>query len=102
MKTSHPIRILVLESDSSLSTPAQEILQAQAALRIFDVVVVSNLRELFREIDDHDADVILIDLDPAADPELVGLSRLHEAVLETPVVALLADKNQKHALSVLE
>lgn len=100
--SSRPVRILLIETDSSLSALAGNILQATATCRMFHFTAVPNLNEAFREINKESPDILLIDIDPDDEPELGPLCRLHEYAAHTPIVALLDDRHQTSALALLQ
>ncbi len=99
---SRPTRILLLETDAELSSPLQQLLQTKENLKLFHTISVSHLSEAFREMDSAHPDIIIMDMDPEDDPELPALMRLHQYAPQAPIVALLADRHQAHALKVLE
>lgn len=98
---SQPIRILLLETDTALAAPITEIFHAKGAIRLFSLTVVATLKEAFDEINRQSPDVILADLDPEEEPELVAITRLHQEVPQTPVVAVIADEHKTRALHLL-
>lgn len=100
--SSHPIRILLIETESALSTVVVNVLLTGAALRLFEVKSVPNLKQAFQAIDAGPFDVILLELDPGADPELSPLTRLHQHAPHIPLVALLSDRHQAIALRIRE
>lgn len=99
---SRPTRILLLESDSALAGPLQALLQSPENIRLFHTIAVTHLSEAFREMDSAHPDLIVMDLDPEDDPDLISLTRLHQYAPLAPIVALLADRHQSKALAVLE
>jgi len=96
-----PIRILLLETNGHLSSPVSKILQNRSALKLFDLTTVSTLGEAFREMDKDPAEIVLMEIDPEDDPEMISLIRLHASHPHAPVVALLVDRHQASALDVL-
>jgi len=102
LNPSSPIRILLIETDPALSAPVQHILLERLALRLFDLTTVGTLAEAYREMIKASFDLVVMDLDPKADPDLVPLVRFREVAPQTPVVVLLADKHQARALDVLQ
>ncbi len=102
MNPSSPIRILLIESEPALTAPIQHILLERLALRLFDLTAVSTLQEAYREMIKGSFDLVLMDLDPKEDPELVPLARFRDVAPDMPVVAVLADRHQAKALDVLQ
>lgn len=99
---SRPIRLVLHETDRPLSLAVQNILQTRALRPLFDLTVVSTLSGLFLELDRSAADIVLLDLDPAEDPEFVSLARLRSHAEGTLVVALLEDAHAAVALNLLD
>ncbi len=91
-----------METDKSLVTPIVNILHARAALRLFDLFVVSTLNEAFREIEKETPDIVLMDVDPSDDPEMMPLARLHKSTPHVPIVAILADTHHGSALTTIQ
>lgn len=102
MNQASPVRILLIETDPALAAPIQHILLERLALRLFDLVSVRNLAEAYREMIKGSFDLVVMDLDPKDDPDLVPLARFREVAPATPVVVLLADRHQSRALEVLQ
>lgn len=100
----HPalIRVLFIETDAALSTPLFELLQTEPVCSQFEIVSFPQLSSAFQEIDRQSPALILLDLDPADDPDCSTLVRLKKNIGDIPVVALLSDKHQSLALKTLE
>lgn len=96
------IRVLLFETDSLLSAEANRVLHGKTALKLFHVITVSSLDTAYRVIEKEKVDMILLDLNPTDDPELVPLTRLRAHTPHLPVVALLHDEDQNNVLNVLD
>jgi len=96
-----PVRILLVETDTTLTTPVHNILLARQLIPSFDFTAVKSLAAAFQEIDRCRFELIVMDLDPKEDPSMSSLARMREVDAQTPVIALLADRNGSRALDVL-
>ncbi len=91
----------MIESDTALTTPVHNILLARQLIPSFDFTSVKSLGGAFQEIERRRFELIVMDLDPKEDPTLSALARLREVDADTPVIALLSDRNGARALDVL-
>lgn len=97
-----PFRVIMLETARPLSAAAQNILYGKAARPFFDLRVVHDVRSVFQELEQNNVDLVMVDVDPHADPDLGALARLQQYAPHTPVVVLLEDAHQAQTLNVLE
>lgn len=67
-----------------------------------DCSIVPHLAAAFREMESNPPDVIIMDLDPADEPDLPLLVRLKAGAPEIPAVALLSDTHAALALKTAE
>ena len=100
--SSRPIRLLLLETDRSVSAQVQNLLQTRALRKELDLTAVATLVDLFHEVDKAGADAVLLDLDPRDAADFVPLQRLRAQAPEIPVIALLPDGSESRALEALE
>ena len=96
-----PVRILLIETDVALCAPIPNLLLAGPSAKFFDFISVTTLAAAYRRLEAQPIDLILMDLDPREDPELSPLTRLRSVDPETPVVAILTERNKTAALEVL-
>ena len=99
---SRPVRLLLVETDAALVARFVSQLESAPDARAFSLSVIPHLAAAFREMENAGADLIVMDLDPSEDPGLTILTRLKAGSPDVPVVALLADIHQNHALQILE
>jgi diguanylate cyclase (GGDEF)-like protein/PAS domain S-box-containing protein len=96
-----PIRVLFLETTSSLSTVLSNVFYAKAMRYFFDLASVSTVADAMAEIERNLPELLFLDVDPEEDPGLVSLSRLHKQLPHLTIVAALADRHQAHKSAVL-
>jgi diguanylate cyclase (GGDEF)-like protein/PAS domain S-box-containing protein len=95
------IRVLFLETTSSLSTRLSNVFHVKSMRYFFDLIPVSTVAEAIGEIDKNPPDALFLDVDPDEDPGLVALTRLHEHLPHLTIVAVLPDKYRTRAADFL-
>jgi diguanylate cyclase len=94
------VRVLVVEADSAVRTA--RTLLAHAGKGRFDVVHVAAVADAIAWLGEHVADCVVLDLALAGDG-LEGLTRIHAAALDAPVLVLSGpDQDDLGALAVAE
>jgi diguanylate cyclase (GGDEF)-like protein/PAS domain S-box-containing protein len=100
--SSQPLRVLFLESSSSLSAALVNAFHAKSLRSLFQLVSAHTLTEAFREIDHNPPDLVFVEVDPSDAPEFSTLKRLRAHAPQRPIVAILADGDRTSAPAALQ